>query len=180
MRAVMPTSRPTRDGSSGVALSLLALCLLLSALPSGSDSSEVDFRLEADFHAFEVEESSRLVAADAGEISDSLADDGKPLLKGDYAKWKKADDDLPAGSIGEVIGFKKNGRIRLRFSPEKTYSFHTKNVLRASEVEVTAYKKQVAAGWPTGPPGCAAPDPEQVLAFGVDAMAGRKTRAEVK
>ena len=108
---------------------------------------------------------------------------GKPLTIGDYAKWKKADDDLPVGSIGEVIGFKKNGRIRLRFSPEKTYSFRTKNVLRASMVEVAAYKKQVAAGWPTDPRGCAGwqrANPERVLAFPADAMAGRKTRAEVK
>jgi hypothetical protein len=34
---------------------------------------------------------------------------------GDVAVWLKSDADVPAGSEGVVLGFKANGRVRLRF-----------------------------------------------------------------
>jgi hypothetical protein len=34
---------------------------------------------------------------------------------GDVAVWLKSDADIPDGSQGVVLGFKANGRVRLRF-----------------------------------------------------------------
>lgn len=52
-----------------------------------------------------------------------LAGGGGVLSIGDSVVWNKSDDDVPEGSVGQVIVQKDNGRFRVRFADGKEFNF---------------------------------------------------------
>ena len=42
--------------------------------------------------------------------------------KGDRVQWTWSDDDIPEGTVGTVVGFKGEDKVRVKF-PKGTWSF---------------------------------------------------------
>ena len=46
--------------------------------------------------------------------------------------WSKSDNDVPVGSVGQVILQKDNGRLRVRFADGKEFNFKTEELQKVS------------------------------------------------
>jgi hypothetical protein len=61
-----------------------------------------------------------------------ITGDGGALSIGDSVVWSKSDNDVPEGSVGQVILQKDSGRVRVRFADGKEFNFKPEELQKVS------------------------------------------------